>query len=73
MMKCKEYIFKLTSGQLQEADLSDRFWAAQHRMACRHCRAFTRNDVRLDGILQSYKDHVTKAGSPLDAADEQGP
>jgi hypothetical protein len=58
MMKCKEYIFKLTSGQLQEAALGERLWAAQHRMVCTNCRAFTRNDRRVSTILQGYKKHV---------------
>ena len=38
MMRCKEYIFKLTSGQLAEAEWPERFGAAQHRLTCRHCR-----------------------------------
>jgi len=54
MMKCKEYIFKLTSGQLDDAGWLVRTQAAQHRMICRHCRAFTRNDQALDGILEGY-------------------
>lgn len=61
MMTCKEYVFKLTSGQLEEADRLERFWAGQHRLMCRHCRAFTRNDQRLDGILAGYKDQITQA------------
>ena len=32
MMRCKEYIFKLTSGQLAEAEWPERFGAAQHRL-----------------------------------------
>jgi hypothetical protein len=59
-MKCKEYIFKLTSGQLEEADLLVRLQAVQHRLTCRHCRAFTRNDQRLDRILGDYQNHLSK-------------
>ncbi|HET8871043.1 MAG TPA: hypothetical protein VFM48_11380 [Aquabacterium sp.] len=58
MMTCKEYIFKLTSGQLEEASLTERFLATSHRLICPYCRAFTKNDVRLDGILQDYKERV---------------
>lgn len=61
-MKCKEYIFKLSSGQLAEAGMLDRLKAAEHRLRCRHCRAFTRNDAMLDGILAGYQAH--QVGSP---------
>lgn len=57
MMNCKDYIFKLTSGQLEEAGWLVRTQAAQHRMICRRCRAFTRNDQALDGILAGYEAH----------------
>ncbi|HET6789655.1 MAG TPA: hypothetical protein VFW84_04530 [Aquabacterium sp.] len=60
MLTCKDYIFKLTSGQLEEAGTVERLWAVQHRMVCRHCRAFTRNDQRLDDIMQAYKEQLSK-------------
>jgi hypothetical protein len=66
MMTCKDYIFKLTSGQLAEAGRVERLWAAQHRLICRHCRAFTRNDRRLDDILQGYKAHLSTPDEPSD-------
>jgi hypothetical protein len=59
-MKCREYIFKLTSGQLEEADLLVRLKATQHRLSCRNCRAFTRNDKRLDDMLMGYEAHLSK-------------
>lgn len=58
MMTCQEYVFKLTSGQLEEASLPERLRATSHRLICPYCRAFTKNDARLDGILQDYKDRV---------------
>lgn len=64
MMSCQEYIFKLTSGQLTEANWRDRFWSAQHRMVCRNCRAFTANDERLDQILAGYKQQLTEPEEP---------
>lgn len=60
MMRCKEYIFKLTSGQLAEAEWPERFWATQHRLMCRHCRAFSANDARLSEILRRYQDQLTQ-------------
>ncbi len=58
MMKCREYIFKLTSGQLAQATGFERFLALQHRMMCGRCRAFTKNDAHLDRILKSYRDRL---------------
>ena len=57
-LTCRDYIFKLTSGQLKEAGLVERLRAAEHRLVCRHCRAFTRNDARLDTILRTYQAHL---------------
>lgn len=59
MMSCKTYIFKLTSGQLKEAGLVETLWAAQHRLMCRRCRAFARNDKKLDGLLAGYRAVLT--------------
>lgn len=61
-MKCKEYIFRLTSGQLSEASLLDRALAVQHRLICRRCRAFTRNDAQLDAIVQDYREYLAQPG-----------
>lgn len=58
MMKCKQYIFLLTSGQLQEASRGVRLEAAMHRMLCRYCRTFARNDARLDELLDDYRQHL---------------
>ena len=58
MMKCKEYIFRLTSGQLENAGAMERFWATQHRLMCRSCRAFSANDARLSKALAAYRDHL---------------
>ena len=64
MMRCNEYVFKLTSGQLAEAEWPERFWAAQHRLICRHCRAFSANDARLSEILSRYQDRLTQPDEP---------
>lgn len=60
MMSCKTYVFKLSSGQLQQARLGERMWAAQHRLMCRACRAFTRNDRVLDEGLRAYLERLTR-------------
>lgn len=58
-MKCRQYIFKLSSGQLDEAGLAERLEATRHRWSCRHCRAFTRNDAQLNRILADYQAYIT--------------
>lgn len=65
MMKCREYIFLLTSGQLQEAPVALRMEAGVHRFMCRKCRAFAHNDGRLDGMLADYREALRR--------DEAGP
>lgn len=60
-MKCKEYVFKLTSGQLDDAPLEERLQAKLHRMMCKRCRAFTHNDQKLDAVLADYKAHLARS------------
>ena len=60
MMKCKEYVFKLTSGQLDGAPLDERLQAKLHIAICKYCRAFTRNDAKLDAMLADYKADLTR-------------
>lgn len=72
MMNCKQYVFKLTSGQLDEAGGLERLGAAQHRLFCRRCRAFTRNDQQLSGILADWRAHLSEpeSGTAADAASD---
>lgn len=58
MMTCREYIFILSSGQLEQASPGMRMQAVAHRMICRKCRAFTRNDRALDGLLEDYRQRL---------------
>lgn len=58
MMKCREYIFQLTSGQLQDAPRAVRVEAGMHRMICKYCRAFSRNDATLDRMLERYREQL---------------
>lgn len=53
-MRCKEYIFLLSSGQLAEAPLGVRWAGARHRLVCSHCRAFTANDRVLSEVLAKH-------------------
>lgn len=71
-MTCREYIFRLTSGQPPEAAWNRRADAALHRMMCRRCRAFTRNDARLDQWLAEYRESLRRPESPGDRS-EGGP
>lgn len=60
-MKCREYIFQLTSGQAEEAGPAAKLAAWQHRMICFRCRAFTRNNDALQNMLKGYSEHITSA------------
>lgn len=57
-MKCRDYIFQLTSGQMEEAGTAGKIAAWQHRMVCFRCRAFTRNDQALQDMLKGYSEHL---------------
>ncbi len=59
-MNCRDYIFKLSSGQLPDASTGERLGAALHRLSCRSCRRFTHNDAVLGHILGAYRDHVQR-------------
>jgi len=66
MMTCREYIFMLSSGQLDDASKGLKMQAAAHRMICKRCRTFTRNDRTLDGLLEDYRQRLKQ---PDDSAD----
>lgn len=72
-MTCREYIFRLTSGQPPEAAWNRRADAALHRMMCRRCRAFTRNDARLDQWLAEYRQSMQQPEPPDGGAGGEGP
>lgn len=59
-MKCRGYIFPLSSGQLQEVGRLQQLAARQHRMVRTHCRALTRNDAALQRAIASFKEHLEK-------------
>ena len=64
MMRCREYIFLLTSDQLEGAGTSMVLQARLHRLMCRHCRAFTRNDQRLLAALAQQHQNDLQALTP---------
>jgi hypothetical protein len=64
MMNCKTYVFKLSSGQLETASLGERLWAAQHRMMCSKCRAFTANDEQLSAVMAQHKAKLLNGPPP---------
>lgn len=73
-MNCREYIFKLSSGQLQEeASASDQMGAALHRLICRPCRSFTHNDAALSNILSGYRTHLEQPDAAADRAPGDDP
>ena len=60
-MKCREFIFLQTSGQLGEARFGMRSAATVHRWMCVKCRGFARNDAILDGVLGDWRQRLTQA------------
>jgi hypothetical protein len=74
-VKCREFIFLQTSGQLTAAPFIRRSAAAMHRWMCVKCRSFARNDGLLDGLLAEWRDHLTRGeNTPSDTdVGEAGP
>lgn len=68
MMNCKQYVFSLTSGQLDEASTRVRLEARVHRWMCPYCRAFTRNDAVLSTVLDQYKQRGQMLSDPTQEA-----
>lgn len=58
MMRCKEYVFLVSSGQLDDAPLATRLAGGAHRLMCRHCRAFTANDQALSEVLAKQRERL---------------
>jgi hypothetical protein len=46
-MNCQQYVFLLTSDQLQQPTTGLRLQARWHLLKCRQCRLFTRKDHAL--------------------------
>lgn len=64
MMTCRDYIFRLTSGQLGNAPFHVRLDARLHTLMCQRCRTFTQNDASLDDMLQAYRDLLKRENEP---------
>jgi hypothetical protein len=60
-VKCREFIFLQTSGQLGEARFGMRSAATLHRWMCVKCRSFARNDAVLEGVLGEWRQRLTRA------------
>ena len=74
MMSCQQYLFVLTSGQLEEAGWLTRAQAGQHRLMCRRCRTFTRNDAMLDQLTMAWRDRLlgpNQSGEASTAGDDR--
>ena len=66
MMKCREYIFLLTSGQLEQAGKMMRAEAFMHKSMCRRCRSFSKNNNRLDKLLDESREELTRPADGLE-------
>ena len=65
-MKCREYIFLLTSDQLTQASYPKALDAGLHRWVCRRCRQFTHNDELLLKLLALQREAEQQQLSPPD-------
>ncbi len=54
-MKCRDYVFGLTSGQWDRAAWPLRLAGGLHRMMCMRCRRFSANDARLLALAARYR------------------
>ncbi len=71
MISCQRFVFLLTSGELDESGWLTRLQAGQHRLVCRHCRAFAANDRLLDDIVRAQRERLqTPDQSGLGEPDE---
>lgn len=69
-LTCRRFTDLVASGELRESGWLTRVQAGQHRLVCRHCRAFEQNDRRLDDIVAAHRDRLTR---PDDEPPGQGP
>lgn len=60
MMKCREYIFLISSGKIDGASVGVRLDAGMHRLICKYCRGFSRNNKQLDKMLTAYREELKK-------------
>lgn len=73
MISCRRFSDLVASGELDEAGWLTRAQAGQHRLMCRRCRAFERNDQLLDGILQAHRERLQRPELPdVNAPPEPG-
>lgn len=64
MISCRRFSDLVASGELDEAGWLTRTQAGQHRLMCRRCRTFERNDRLLDGILRAHREHLQRPEPP---------
>jgi hypothetical protein len=65
-MKCRQYIFLLTSDQLAQASYMQALEAGVHRWVCHQCRRFTRNDELLLELLAQQHEAQLQGLTPPD-------
>lgn len=76
-MKCKEFVFLVSSGQMPQAPTATRMAGRMHRYMCGHCRAFEANDQALSRTLNGMRERQwppvePDATGPTDATPSDG-
>ena len=59
-MKCKRFVFTLTSGQLANAGFVDKLQSKLHYLICPYCRAFKHNDDKISKIIGNVKKRMMR-------------
>lgn len=58
MVRCEDFVFLQTSGQLDEMGRIKKAKTLTHVWVCRKCRQFRRNDLLLTQFVQELKNQM---------------
>lgn len=67
MMRCKEFVATITTGQEGALSRGQRLLLGTHRMMCHRCRAFEANNRVLDQVLQARRTRLEAPPSSSDS------
>ncbi|MBU3646559.1 MAG: hypothetical protein FGM56_00545 [Limnohabitans sp.] len=56
-MRCKDFVFLQSSGQIATMPWWQRTSTLTHVWICRHCRSFRQNDELLSDYVEKLKAH----------------
>lgn len=65
MLRCDEFVFVQSSGQIHEMGAFKKVQTLSHVWVCRNCRNFRRNDALLSRFVQQLKQELLHEGQAL--------